>query len=49
MVYSEETGMQSMGEHSLKWNAQGQGSGIYFAQLTVDGDQSIAQKLLLLK
>jgi hypothetical protein len=48
-VASIVKGQWSTGVHQVVWNAEGLPGGIYFARLSIDGDQSLVQKLLLLK
>jgi len=40
--------IKSAGEHSVKWEAAGQSSGIYFCQLSVDG-LTVVKKMILAK
>ena len=42
-------GYQSLGRHSVIWDASGQGSGMFFVRLTVDGGQSFVSKVVLMK
>ena len=39
----------SAGTHSVTWDAEGFSSGIYFMRLTINGGQSHAKKLVLMK
>ena len=47
-VQSLVSGHLSLGQHEVIWNAEGQGSGVYFARLTAGGETA-TQKLLLIK
>jgi hypothetical protein len=40
---------QSSGNHEITYNAKDLVSGVYFVRLTVDGGQSMAQKIVLMK
>jgi hypothetical protein len=48
-VWSMVNGQQSMGEHTVVWDAEGLPSGIYFVRLVVDSGQSVVQKVVLTK
>jgi|GEM_PF-3505457 len=38
-----------MGKHSVVWEAEGVGSGVYFVRLMVDGERSMVRKVVLMK
>jgi len=40
---------QSLGKHSVVWDASNQASGVYFVRLTVDDGQSMVRKVVLMK
>ncbi len=42
-------GFMGAGYHEVVWDAEGQGSGVYFVRLTVDSRQSTVRKILLVK
>lgn len=49
LVETIEAGTQSSGKNQINWNADGKASGIYFAQLIVDGKTYNKTKCLLIK
>ena len=48
-VESLVTGNFSAGSHSVRWNAAGQPSGVYFYRLNVDGNHVATKRMVLLK
>ena len=42
-------GQSSPGQHSVVWDAEGVGSGVYFVRLAVDSGQSMVRKIVLMK
>lgn len=49
-VQSLATGHSSLGKHSVVWEAEGVGSGVYFVRLTVEGGlRSEVEKVVLVK
>jgi len=44
-----EAGGWGLGKHSVVWDAEGMGSGVYFVRLTVDGGQSKVKKVVVVK
>jgi len=42
-------GYQNAGNYELIWDAEGMASGVYLIQLTVEGGQSMVQKVVLMK
>jgi hypothetical protein len=48
-VQSLANGHLSLGKNTLIWNAGGFASGIYYVRLTLDGGESVVQKVILQK
>jgi uncharacterized repeat protein (TIGR01451 family) len=48
-VWRLETRDLRLGTNQVEWNAEGMPSGVYFVRMSVDGGQSIVQKVVLMK
>lgn len=49
MVERLESGYQSAGEHSVRWNASGASAGVYLVKVQLESGESLSQKLVLLR